>query len=122
MSAHPAYRAGFGIAVVAAFLLVWINLAVGIIGDERNPANLMFGGVLLVGLAGALIARFRPRGMSLALVATAIAQLAVSVVALVAALGYEAVLLSGCFAAVWLTSAALFRKAARDGALAYTAR
>jgi hypothetical protein len=36
-----AYRAAAGIAVVTA-LLVWLNLAVGIIGDEGNPAN--FGG------------------------------------------------------------------------------
>jgi hypothetical protein len=56
--------------------------------------------------------------MPLARVATAAAQLVVAAIALLAALGYEAVLLSGAFAAVWLASAALFRKAARDQALA----
>ena len=35
---------------MAAFLLIWINLAVGIIGSEDNPANLMYGAVLLLGL------------------------------------------------------------------------
>jgi hypothetical protein len=113
MSGNTAYRAGFGIAVVAAFLLVWINLAVGIIGDENNPANLMFGGVLVVGLVSALIARFRPHGMFQALVATASAQMLVAVIALAGDLGYEAVVLSVFFAATWLTSAALFQKAAR---------
>ena len=37
-------------AIVAAFLLIWINLAVGINGSEDNPANLMYGGVLTVGV------------------------------------------------------------------------
>lgn len=118
LSANTAYRAGFGVAVVAAFLLVWITLAVGIIGNEDDPANLMFGGVLAVALIGAVIARFRPMGMSHALVATATAQMLVAVIALVAGFGYEAVLLSGLFGALWLASAALFRKAAREQVLA----
>ena len=41
-----------------------------IIGSEDHPANRMYHGVLAVGFLGALIARFRPRGMALALVAT----------------------------------------------------
>ncbi len=114
MSSNSAYRAGLGIAVVAGFLLVWINLAVGIIGTEENPANLMFGGVLMVAAIGALIARFRPRGMARALVATAIAQALVAAIAVVAESGLEAVALSAFFAALWLTSAGLFRKAARE--------
>jgi hypothetical protein len=114
MSGSTAYRAAIGIAVVAGFLLVWINLAVGIIGTEDDPANLMFGGVLLVGAVGALIARFRPRGMARALVVAAVAQALIAGIALVAGLGYEAVVLSAFFAAMWLASALLFRKAARE--------
>ena len=55
MSGSTAYRLGFAVAIVLGFLLVWINLAVGIIGGEANPANLVFAGVLAVGLVGALI-------------------------------------------------------------------
>ena len=58
-----------------------INLAVGVIGSEENPANLMFGGVLAVGIVGAVVARFRPRGMARALVSTAVAQTTVGVIA-----------------------------------------
>lgn len=47
----------------AAFLLVWVNLAVGMIGDDGDPANLLFGGVLVVGIAEAAIGRFRHAGM-----------------------------------------------------------
>lgn len=111
LSTHIAYRAGVAVAIVAGFILVWMNLAVGIIGDEDNPANLMYGGVLLVGVSGALIGRFRPGGMAKALVATAVAQIVVAVVALVAGLGYTFIL-TGFFVALWLTSARLFRKAA----------
>ena len=65
-----------------------MNLAVGIIGTEDNPANLMYGGVLAVGIVGAIIARFQPHGMARALVATALAQALVAVIALIAGLGF----------------------------------
>lgn len=107
------YRAATAIAVVSGFLLVWINLAVGIIGDENNPANLMFAGVLGIGIVGALIARLRPRGMSYALAAMAVAQAAIAAISLVE--GWrESLVLSAFFAALWLASAWLFRKAASN--------
>ena len=113
MSRNRHYRAAIAIAVVSGFLLVWINLAVGILGNESNPANLMYAGVLAVGVLGALIARFRAPGMSRAMQATAVAQIAVAVIALVA--GYGAtVLLTAVFVGLWLLSAALFNKAARS--------
>jgi hypothetical protein len=124
---NRAYRAAVGIALAAAFLLVWMNLAVGIIGAEDNPANLMFGGVLAIGIMGAIIARFRPDGMARALFATTLAQALVAVIALVAGLGptgpiwrSEILILSGFFAALWLISAWLFRKAAQEPAPAIT--
>ncbi len=122
ISGNTAYRAAFGVAIAAALVLVWLNLAVGIIGDEDNPANLMFGGVLAVGIIAALLARFRPHGMARALIATAIAQMLVAVIALVAGLGHEAVILSALFGATWLASAGLFRKAARQQTPAGAAR
>src|SRR5690606_10161400 len=67
-----AYRTAAGVALVAALLLVWMSLAVGLIGAEDDPANLMYAGVLAVGGAGVLVARFRPRGMAWAMLATAL--------------------------------------------------
>jgi hypothetical protein len=107
MTGNNAYRAAVGVALAAAFILVWMNLAVGIIGNEDNPANLMYGGVLAVGIIGAVIARFQPHGMARALVATALAQ---ALVAVIAGLGYTFIL-TGFFVALWLISAWLFRKA-----------
>ena len=37
-----AYRTAAGVAVAAPLILIWMNLAVGIIGSEDNPANLMY--------------------------------------------------------------------------------
>jgi hypothetical protein len=110
---HRTYRAAVAIALATAFILVWGNLAVGVIGSEDNPANRMYWGVLAVGIGGAFIARFRPPGMARALVATALAQLLVAVVALIAGWG-SAGPITVFFVALWLLSAWLFRRASRD--------
>ena len=119
-----AYRAAVGLALVAALLLVWMNLAVGLIGSEDNPANLLYGGVLVVGIFGAIIARFRPNGLSRVLFATSIAQASVPVIALIifrpsvtsveeflGTLGVFAV--NALFVVLFVGSALLFRRAAR---------
>jgi len=77
----------------------------------------MFGGVLVVGLVGAVVARFRPQGMARALVATALAQAAVAVIAAVAGMGYIFVA-TAFFGALWLASAWLFRRASPEPAAA----
>lgn len=106
-------------ALVAAGLLVWLSLGVGIIGRDGDPANLMYFGVLAVGLIGALVARLRPGGMARASFAMALAQAAVGAIALVAGLGLpysgpaEIVLLNGFFVAMFAAAGGLFRRAAR---------
>jgi hypothetical protein len=77
------YRLAVGLAVLTALFLVWVNLAVGIIGSERNPANLMYLGVLATGLIGAIVARLQPQGMARTLYAMAFAQVMVPVIALI---------------------------------------
>lgn len=108
---HRAMRAGAALALATAFVLVGANAAVGVIGSEDNPVNRLYAGVVAVGAMGTLLARFRPRGMALAMVATAIAQVAVAVVAVLAGQGFAgpATLV---FTALWLAAAALFRTAA----------
>lgn len=76
------YRAAFILGLVGALLLIWVNGAVGIIGSEDNPANLLYGAVLGVGLLGTLAARFRPRGMAATLSVAAGVQFLVPVFAL----------------------------------------
>ena len=121
VSADKSYRIGIGVALLAGFILVWANGAVGIVGSENNDVNLLYFGVIAVGIIGALLARFRARGMAIALVATAIAQAAVACVALVAGWGVsgpiwpvDVLVLTAFFVGLWLTAAALFRHAARQ--------
>jgi hypothetical protein len=110
-----AYRAAVGIACAGALLLVWVNAAVGIIGD--GPVNLLYFTVPAVLIAGAFIARFQPHAMALALFATALAQMLVPVIALVIwnppfDPGIAEVFgLNGCFAMLFAGSALLFRRA-----------
>lgn len=118
MTGSTAYRSAVGVAVAAGFLLIWVNLAVGIIGTEDNPANLMYGGVLAIAIIGAVMGRFHPAGMARALSVTAFAQALVGIIALAAGFGStapgvpRAVMFStGLFAALWLVSAYLFLKA-----------
>jgi hypothetical protein len=116
MTGNHAYRAAVGVALATALILLWVYAAVGIIGSENNPANLMYGAVLAVGITGAFIARFQPRGMARALLATALAQVLVAVIARIAGSGSAPVVIgaTGLFVALWLLSAWLFRKAARE--------
>jgi hypothetical protein len=110
VSSNCAYQAAAGVAVGTAFLIVWANLAVGMIGDEGNPFNLLFGGVLAVALTGSIVARFEPSGMVGAMALTAAAQIAAGAVGLSA--DPRGALTAMAFAAPWLLSAWLFRKAA----------
>ncbi|MDP3964924.1 MAG: hypothetical protein Q8Q20_04720 [bacterium] len=119
-SEKTVYRVAFGVGLGGAFLLFWVNGAVGIIGNEDNGANLMYGAVFVVGLVGSLLARFKPRGMARTLFIAAIVQMLVPVTALLiwspqdtswapGVLGVFA--LNSFFAAVFLVSALLFRQA-----------
>lgn len=119
MAPNAAYRSGVACALAAAFLLVWINGAVGIIGDEDNPLNLLYGGVIAVALIGAVAARFRAKGMTRAMTAAAGAQALMIVVAVIAGTddppGWAGlVLLNGFFVGLFALAAALFRNAARE--------
>lgn len=115
---NRAYRLAAGLGMATGVILLWINGAVGLIGSEDNPANLMYAGVLAVGLIGAAMARLRPLGMARALFVTASAQFLVPVVAVVVwrpdfSPGVVQVFgLNFCFVLLFAGSALLFQKAA----------
>ena len=112
------YRAGVAVALLGYLLVIWSNLAVGIVGSEHNPANQLFFVALLVGIVGVCVSRFRPKGMSYSMLLTAFSLL---IAFAIASLGptdeplvKHGVELAGTsiFAAVLLASAWLFRRAA----------
>ncbi|HET9639161.1 MAG TPA: hypothetical protein VFP12_08130 [Allosphingosinicella sp.] len=110
-----AYSAAAIAAAATAFLLFLVNGAVGFIGDEGNPVNLVFFGVLTLALGGAVIVRFRAEGMARAMAVTAGAQVAAGAlgVAMVPdVLGF--LVGTALFVPLWLLSAWLFARAARD--------
>jgi hypothetical protein len=115
---NTAYRFAAGLALAAAFLIVWLNAAAGLIGiEDDDPANLLYVGVLAIGLIGALIARLRPRGLARALFATALAQAVVGAIALElpnTASSVQIVIVHGVFVALFAGAALLFRYAARN--------
>ncbi len=101
-------RAAAAVAIGTAFLTILVNLAVGMIGD--GPYNLLFGGVILIALAGSALARFRARGMAQALALAAAAQFALAAGGFIS--DPRGGLLSMTFALPWLLAAWLCWRAA----------
>ena len=104
-------RAAVGFALAAALFTIWVNGAVGMIGDEDNPYNLLFLGVIVLALIGAVAVRFRPTGMAAAMGVAAIAHVAIAVGGM--SVDLRGSIFSAAFAGLWLLSAALFWKAAQ---------
>ena len=119
-SPNRAYRGAAALSLLGTLLTIWANLAVGIVGSEHNPANQWFFAALLIGIAGGCIGRFRPKAMSIATAATALLLWTAFAVASMGGtdepLVHHSVEFIGTsfFALLFLGSAWLFRKAARD--------
>ncbi len=115
------YHAAVGLAVITGLFLIWSNLAVGLIGNEDNPANGMYFGVIAIGFLGAIVVRFKPKGMMKVLLVLAVSHVLIAVIAIVLRqeLAPESSLVeilsvNGFFLVLWTGSAMLFRNAAID--------
>lgn len=123
--ANLAYKAGAALAILAGFLVFWFTAAVQIIGEE-NSANLLYMVMLLLGLVGVGVARFRPAGMANAAFAMAAATLLVPVIAFIFwpadfSPGVAKVfILNGVFVLMFIVFASFFRHAARRASLSKT--
>lgn len=110
------YKLAAAVALGAILLLVYGAGALGIIGDGGRR-DLMYAAVLVVGLVGAVLSRFRPKGMALTLGAMALVQVLVTVMALFAGVADDASVLdliglTLMFAGLFGLSAWLFHRAA----------
>lgn len=110
-----------GLAVLTALGLMWVNAAVGIIGND-NGSNLLYFAALIVGLISAIVVRFNPR--KLASVSFIVAGLIflVPIIALLIWNSYmdpwvrefpEVFVLNSVFVVLYVISGFLFRRASK---------
>lgn len=112
------YVLATGVALLAAFLMVLVNGAVGIIGDESNPANLMYFAVLAIGVSGAIVTKGQPPAMVRVMLVTAMATVLVGAIAIMGGMAggaMEVVAVSAFFVIQWIVAALLFRRSAQEG-------
>src|SRR4051812_17893395 len=108
-----AYRAGAGIAAVTSLLLVWTT----VVRDDGNGVGFFM--VIMAAIVGGFATWFQPAGLARTMIGVAAAQVMVGALIATAPITANtpggptrAVLFSGVFAVLWLTSAAFFRAAA----------
>jgi hypothetical protein len=103
-------------AIGATFLMIWSNLAVGLIGGGAHIGNLMYAAVILVGLVGTYLSRFSSRGMERTMFAMASTFVLIAIIALAANMqAYpgssvkEIIGVNGFFATLYVVAGMLFR-------------
>lgn len=114
------YKAAVGFTLGITFLLVWANLAIGLIGSGPHLGNLMYLGVIAVVITGAILSRFSPRGMERTMYATSLSLVLLAVIALLVKIDQypgssvvEIIAVNGFFAVLYLFAGALFSYSAR---------
>ena len=125
-SRNWSYRIGAAIAAGTMFVVFLATGAVGIVGSEDHPANLLYAAVLALGVGGGFASDFRARGMARASLLMAVATVLIGAGTISGRWGSTeaanwlqvAVLANGFFATAWLFAAWLFRRAAREQATA----
>ena len=119
ISKRIVYRMATGIVVLSALVLIWVTLAVGIIGSESNKMNFLYFVVPAIIVAGATYWRFQPKGMAYTMFATAIFQFLIPFIAMLFDKSsmeeppgmIQIVFFNTIFALAFALSGILFRKA-----------
>lgn len=113
------YRTGLGLAGFAALFMLWLIPAVGIVGVEGDGFDLLYVGVLALGLGGAIATRLAPAGMARAMLTMVAALVVLAGLALAvgkqdspATSALEILGLNGMFAVLFATAGWLFHGAA----------
>jgi len=112
VSSKRYFLAGVVLAGIGGFALIFINLAVGIIGSEEDPRNLVYYAIPALGFLGAIVGRFRSTVLiRLLMVMTAI-QLSAAFLA-PADMVRIMIPFTGLFVGLWLSSALLIQRSTR---------
>lgn len=110
-SAGLAYRTGTALALGAILFTTWVNLAVGIAGNEVDPFNLLYFALLAFVVLGATLVRFGASALALISIG-GVAGLAI-LGAIAASRGYAIWPQTIVLMLPWIAAAAFFRHAAR---------
>lgn len=115
------YRIAIGFALGSTFFMIWANLAVGLIGSGPHWGNMMYMGVVAVGIIGTIFSRFTADGMERAMYGMALALVIVAVIALLANMHQfpgssitDIIGVNGFFAMLFTVSGLLFRYVALE--------
>lgn len=115
------YRTAMGLGLGATLLMIWANLAVGLIGSGPNAGNLMYIAVVVVGMIGTLRSRFRPDRMEHTMYAMALSMVFLTAIALLTGMDQypgssmnEILGVNGFFATPFVISGLLFRHAGQE--------
>lgn len=108
LTANWLSRLGTFFAILAGFMVIWSNLAVGMIGNEDNPVNLWFGVVLLIAVLGACISRLHRAILPTAMLAAGVAQAAIGLFAGILGSDFRGGVFTIILSVSWLISSALF--------------
>lgn len=120
LSQNIRYRVAAVLAVLAGFVLIWVNLAVGIIGDDDLPMDLPYFVVMMGGLLGAVGSRFRAAALAVTLYLMVLALVLIAVWVIVSGSvaahtsSIDVIGITGFFSTLFLVPAMLFQQAARD--------
>lgn len=113
---RSAYRGGVGVALAAAFLVVWTT----IVRDDGSGGGSFM--LILAVAVGWFAARFEPAGMARTMLGIAVMQVLHGMLVATAPViaqtpdgSLRALVFAGGFTALWLLSGALFRTAAKRG-------
>jgi hypothetical protein len=106
------FLAGIALAGIGGFALIFINVAVGIIGSEEDPRNLVFYSIPALGFLGALITRFKSTVLVRLLVIMSAIQLSAALLA-PADMVRIMIPFTGIFVGLWLSSALLIQRSTR---------
>jgi hypothetical protein len=115
------YNIAAGLALFTTLFLVWANLAVGVVGSENNAFNLLYFGVALVVMLGALFTRCSANGLSITLFTAALMQASTIFIALLVDMQsvpgssvIEIIAVNALFVTLFALAGTLFRLADRN--------
>jgi hypothetical protein len=115
------HRVAMGLGMGAMLLMIWANLAVGIIGSGPNAGNLMYIAVVIIAVVGIVRSHFLPDGMGRAMFGIVLSLVFVTGIALLTGMDRypgssmnEILGVNAFLAAPFILSGLLFRHLARQ--------